>query len=79
MYASYTPWLIASPSSTPVSTPSDFLPITIAVPVSWHIGSTPPAEMLTFFSRSSATNRSFPLDSGSSMILRSWARWAGRR
>ena len=79
MYASYTPWLIASPSSAPVSTPSDFLPITIAVPVSWHIGRTPPAEMLTFLSRSSATKRSFPLDSGSSMIRRSWARWAGRR
>jgi hypothetical protein len=62
-----------------VSTPSDFLPITIAVPVSWHIGSTPPAEMLTFLRRSRATKRSFPLASGSSMILRSWARCAGRR
>ncbi len=79
MYASYTPWLIASPSSAPVSTPSDFLPITIAVPVSWHIGSTPPAEMLTFLSRSSATKRSLPEASGSSMIVRSWARWPGRR
>jgi hypothetical protein len=27
----------------------------MAVPVSWHIGSTPPAEMLAFFSSSSAT------------------------
>jgi len=53
--------------------------MTIAVPVSWHIGSTPPAEMLTFLSRSVATNRSFPDASGSSMILRSCARWAGRR
>ena len=34
--------------------------MTIAVPVSWHIGSTPPAAMLAFFSRSSATNRSLP-------------------
>ena len=53
--------------------------MTMAVPVSWHIGSTPPAEMLTFLSRSSATKRSLPLASGSSMIRRSWARWAGRR
>ncbi|SLH48077.1 Uncharacterised protein [Mycobacteroides abscessus subsp. abscessus] len=62
-----------------MSTPSDFLPITIAVPVSWHIGRMPPAEMLTFLSRSSATKRSLPEDSGSSMILRSCARCAGRR
>jgi hypothetical protein len=35
----------------------------IAVPVSWHIGSTPPAAMLAFFSRSKATNLSlrFPI------------------
>jgi hypothetical protein len=33
--------------------------MTIAVPVSWHIGSTPPAAMLAFFSSSSATKRSF--------------------
>ena len=79
MYASYTPSEMASASSAPVTTPSDFLPITIAVPVSWHIGSTPPAEMLTFLSRSSATNRSLPDASGSSMIRRSWARCAGRR
>ncbi len=35
--------------------------------------------MLTFLSRSSATNRSLPLASGSSMMRRSCARWAGRR
>ena len=29
--------------------------MTMAVPVSWHIGSTPPAEMLAFFRSSSAT------------------------
>ncbi len=54
------------------------LPITIAVPVSWHIGRTPPAEMFAFFSRSSATKRSFGLASGSSRIDASCARWAGR-
>jgi hypothetical protein len=32
--------------------------MTIAVPVSWHIGRTPPAAMLAFLSRSSATNLS---------------------
>ena len=53
--------------------------MTMAVPVSWHIGRTPPAEMLTFLSRSRATNRSLPDDSGSSMILRSCVRCAGRR
>ena len=53
--------------------------MTIAVPVSWHIGSTPAAAMFAFFSRSSATNRSFALASGSSRIVRSCARWAGRR
>ena len=70
---------MASPSSLPVSTRSDFLPITMAVPVSWHIGNTPPAEMLRFLSRSRATNRSLPEASGSSMIVRNWARWPGRR
>ena len=56
-----------------------FLPITIAVPVSWHIGSTPPAAMLAFLSRSSATNLSLSDASRSSRILRSCARWPGRR
>ena len=42
--------------------------MTIAVPVSWHIGSTLPAAMLAFFSRSSATKRSLAEASGSSRI-----------
>ena len=50
------PRAIASSSPPPVSTSSPFLPFTIAVPVSWHDGSTPPAAMLAFFSSSSATN-----------------------
>ena len=33
-----------------------FLPMMIAVPVSWHTGNTPPAAMLAFFRKSSATN-----------------------
>jgi hypothetical protein len=37
--------------------------------VSRHIGSTPPAEMLTFLSRSSATSRSLPDPSWSSNDL----------
>ena len=46
-----------------------FLPMTIAVPVSWHIGRMPPAATLAFFSRSSATKRSLSrLASGSSRI-----------
>jgi hypothetical protein len=48
--------------------------MTIAVPVSWHIGSTKPAEMFTFLSRSSATNRSFGEASGSSRMVRSCCR-----
>ena len=42
----------AASSSPSVQTRRPFLPTTIAVPVSWHIGSTPPAAMLAFFSRS---------------------------
>ena len=49
----------AAASSPPVHTCWPFLPMTIAVPVSWHIGSTLPAAMLAFFSRSKATNLSF--------------------
>ncbi len=52
--------------------------MTIAVPVSWHIGSTPPAEMAALRSRSMATNRSLPLASGSSTIARSCARCSER-
>ena len=50
-----------------------------AVPVSWHIGSTPPAAMLAFFRKSSATNLSFGLASLSSRMLRSCFRCPGRR
>ena len=56
-----------------------FLPMTIAVPVSWHMGRTPPAAMQAFLSRSSATKRSLADASGSSRILRSCCRCAGRR
>ena len=46
-------------SSLPgVSTCCPRLPMTMAVPVSWHIGRTPAAAILAFFSRSSATNLS---------------------
>ena len=55
-----------------------FFPMTIAVPVSWHIGKMPPAAMLAFFSRSNATKRSLSDDSGSSKILRSCCRCPGR-
>ncbi len=50
--ASKTPREIASSSFPPVSTVSVRLPTTIAVPVSWHIGSTPPAETQALRSRS---------------------------
>ena len=52
--------------------------MTIAVPVSWHIGSTPPAAMLAFLSSSSATYLSFDEASPSSRMLRSCWRWPGR-
>ena len=38
--------------------------MTMAVPVSWHIGSTMPEAMLAFFSSSSATKRSLAEASG---------------
>ena len=69
---------IAAASSPPVQTCCPFLPITIAVPVSWHIGRTLPAAILAFFKRSKATNLSFDEASGSSSIARSCARWPGR-
>ena len=65
------PLAIAASSSPPVQTSWPFLPMTMAVPVSWHIGSTPPAEMLAFFSSSSATYLSLAEASGSSRIARS--------
>ena len=52
--------------------------MTMAVPVSWHPGRTLSAAMQALRSSSSATKRSFCDDSGSSMTLRSWARWPGR-
>ena len=52
--------------------------MTIAVPVSWQLGSTMPAETQAFFSIVRATKWSFSVASGSSRILRSWARWPGR-
>ena len=47
-------------SSPSVKTSRPFLPMTMAVPVSWHIGKMPPAAMFAFFKRSKATNLSFP-------------------
>ena len=52
--------------------------MTIAVPVSWHIGSTLPAAILAFFNRSKATKRSLAEASGSSRMARNCARWPGR-
>ena len=48
-----------------------------AVPVSWHMGSTPPAAMLAFCSNSVATKRSLSEASGSSRMLWSCWRWPG--
>ena len=53
------PWAIWASSPPPVKTNWPFLALTIAVPVSWHIGSTPPAATAAFLSRSVATKRSF--------------------
>ena len=50
----------------------------IAVPVSWHIGSTPPAAMLAFLRKSKATNLSLSDASGSSTIDFRLLRCAGR-
>ena len=61
----------ASLSEKPVQTCCPFLPITIAVPVSWHIGRTPFEDMTAFFSISRATNLSLPELSGSSNIFAS--------
>ena len=69
---------MASSSFPPVSTVSVRLPTTIAVPVSWHIGSTPPADTQALRSRSVATNRSLAEASGSSTIARSCARCDAR-
>ena len=69
----------AASSSIPVQTSSPFLPNTIAVPVSWHMGRTPPAATLAFLSSSQATKRSLSEASGSSRIDASCARCPGLR
>ncbi len=74
-----TPLAIAASSPPPVHTAWPFLPMTMAVPVSWHIGSTPPAAMLAFFRSSSATYLSF--DRGLAVVEdrgAAAARWPGR-
>ncbi len=68
----------AASSRPSVKTRWPFFADTIAVPVSWHMGSTPPAAMLAFFSSSSATKRSLSEASGSSRIFASCSRWPGR-
>ncbi len=73
------PRAMASSSPPPVNTNWPRLPLTMAVPVSWHMGRTPPAAMLAFFSRSRATKRSLGEASGSSRMLRSCWRCPGRR
>src|SRR4051794_25972692 len=60
---------MASSSSPSTQTRWPFLPKTMAVPVSWHIGRVPPAAMAAFFSRASATKRSFAEASGSFRIF----------
>ena len=67
----------AASSSPPVHTRWPFLPMTIAVPVSWQEGSTMPAEMLAFFSMLRATKRSFGDASGSSKMRAQLRQMAG--
>ena len=50
----------------------------IAVPVSWQLGNTMPADTQAFWSIVRATKRSFSVDSGSSSTFRSCARCDGR-
>ena len=71
------PRAIAASSPPPVKTNWPFLPLTMAVPVSWHDGSTPPAAMYAFFSSSRATKRSLAEASGSSRMAASCAEVAG--
>jgi hypothetical protein len=71
---SKTPREMAASSPPPVNTYWPFLPMMIAVPVSWQPGRTPAAAMPAFLSSSSATKRSLGDASGSSRILRSCAR-----
>ncbi len=74
VYVSKMPCDSQSASSTPVNTRSPLCPWTMAVPVSWHDGSTIAADMLAFLSISKATKRSLSEASGSSRIARSWPR-----
>ena len=70
---------IAASSPPPVSTYWPRLPMTIAVPVSWHTGSTPPAAMFAFFEQveRDELDRS-PTPRGRRGSSRSCARWPGR-
>ena len=77
--ASYTPWASATSSFELVNTYCPFLPMIRAVPVSWHIGKIPPAAILAFLSKSSATKRSLAEASGSESILESCCRCSLRR
>ena len=65
---------MATSSFEVVNTCWPFLAMTRAVPVSWHIGKIPPAEMLAFFKRSVATKRSLGEASGSLMIFANCAK-----
>ena len=67
-----------SASPPPVKTRSPFLATIVAVPVSWHIGSTKPAATSALRSSASTTPRSFSEASGSSSTAASCARWPGR-
>ena len=67
-----------SSSSPLVITFWPFLATTIAVPVSWHEGSTMPEATFAFFSSSRATKRSLSDASGSSRIFDSCCRCPGR-
>ena len=69
---------MAASSPPPVTTYWPFLAFTMAVPVSWQDGRTPPAAMDAFFNSSRATKRSLADASGSSRIDESWARCPGR-
>ena len=62
---------IAASSPPPVSTNWPFLPFTIAVPVSWHIGSTPPAAIDGVLQQVEGDEAVVVDASGSSRMLRS--------
>jgi len=69
---------VEAASSPSVQMCCPFLPMTMAVPVSWHIGSTPAGgDIGRFFNRSDATNLSFAEASGSSRIARKLGEMAG--